>query len=164
MEYIYILKLINNKYYIGKTTDVENRYQQHISGLGSIWTKKYKPLSIIKQVKSSSKFDEDKYVKEYMSIYGIENVRGGTYASIKLDTNSIVSLQKELWHSKEACIRCGRDSHFVKDCYAKTDINNNSIKDQIPDSKTSIVNKIKPKNQCVICGKTGHREINCMLF
>jgi|TARA_B110000259_G_C13916669_1_gene363153 hypothetical protein len=57
-----------------------------------------------------------------MSIYGIENVRGGTYASIELYTNSILTLQKKLWHSKEACIRCGRDSHFVKDCYAKTDI------------------------------------------
>jgi hypothetical protein len=74
-------------------------------GLGSSWTKKYKLISIIKQVKSLSKFDEDKCVKEYMSIYGIENVRGETYASIKLDTNSILSLQKELWHSKEVCIR-----------------------------------------------------------
>lgn len=51
MEYIYILKLKNNKYYIGKTLNVENRFHQHINGTGSSWTKKYKPISIIKKLK-----------------------------------------------------------------------------------------------------------------
>lgn len=77
MEYIYILKLKNNKYYIGKTNNVNNRYEQHLNGYGSSWTKKYKPLSILKKILSTSPFDEDKYVKEYMSKYGIDNVRGG---------------------------------------------------------------------------------------
>lgn len=136
MEYIYILKLKNNKYYIGKTQDVENRFKQHINGVGSSWTKKYKPVSIIKQIKSTSQFDEDKYVKEYMSKYGIENVRGGTYTSIELDEVSLFQLQKELWHSKNLCTRCGRNSHFVKDCYAKTDVNGNIIDDDTSSSNT----------------------------
>jgi|UniRef100_A0A6C0JUE5 predicted GIY-YIG superfamily endonuclease len=127
MEYIYILKLKNNKYYIGKTQDVENRFKQHINGVGSSWTKKYKPISIIKQIKSTSQFDEDKYVKEYMAKYGIENVRGGTYTSIELDDISLFQLQKELWHSKNLCTRCGRNTHFIKDCYAKTDIDGNIL-------------------------------------
>ena len=120
MEYIYILKLKNNKYYIGKTQDVEKRFMQHINGVGSSWTKKYKPVSIIKQIKSTSQFDEDKYVKEYMSKYGIENVRGGTYTSIELDDISLFQLQKELWHSKNLCTRCGRNTHFINKCYAST--------------------------------------------
>ena len=136
MEYIYILKLKNNKYYIGKTQNVENRYEQHLNGNGSSWTKKYKPVSIIKQIKSTSQFDEDKYVKEYMLKYGIKNVRGGTYSSIELDKVSLFQLQKELWHSKNLCTRCGRNSHFVKDCYAKTDINGNVIDDDTSSSDT----------------------------
>jgi len=136
MEFIYILKLKNNKYYIGKTLNVENRYEQHLNGNGSSWTKKYKPISIIKQIKSTSQFDEDKYVKEYMSKYGIENVRGGTYSSIELDEVSLFQLQKELWHSKNLCTRCGRNSHFVKDCYAKTDVNGNLIDNDTTDSDT----------------------------
>lgn len=46
---IYILKLNDNKYYIGKTNRIViDRYQEHLEGIGSFWTKKYKPLSIIK--------------------------------------------------------------------------------------------------------------------
>ena len=169
--------------------------------MGSSWTKKYKPVSIIKQIKSTSQFDEDKYVKEYMSKHGIENVRGGTYTSIKLDDISLFQLEKELWHSKNLCTRCGRNNHFVKDCYAKSNINGNIIDDDTSSSDTdmeyqevwccSYCNKefetengarfhennycknkyklgYKSNNQkyynnkpCGICGKKGHREVNC---
>jgi predicted GIY-YIG superfamily endonuclease len=47
---IYILKLNDNKYYVGKTNKIVNeRYQEHIDGVGSFWTKKYKPLYLIKK-------------------------------------------------------------------------------------------------------------------
>ena len=48
MVYIYILKLQSNKYYIGKTNNPNFRLEEHGSGKGSTWTKKYKPkISII---------------------------------------------------------------------------------------------------------------------
>jgi predicted GIY-YIG superfamily endonuclease len=121
MEQIYILKLREGKYYIGKTKNIEKRYESHLIGEGSGWTKKYRPLSLVKTIKSSSQFDEDKYVKEYMAKYGIDNVRGGTYSNVVLDANSIELLEKEIRHSKNLCTRCGRDTHFIKDCYATTD-------------------------------------------
>jgi predicted GIY-YIG superfamily endonuclease len=136
MEHIYILKLREGKYYIGKTKNVEKRFNEHITGNGSGWTKKYKPISLIKSVVSTSYFDEDKYVKEYMAKYGIENVRGGTYSNIDLDANCISVLEKELWHSKNLCTRCGRDTHFIKECYAKTDSNDNIIVDIVSKDKT----------------------------
>ena len=139
METIYILKLKENKYYIGKTKNIEKRWNDHIAGNGSGWTKKYKPISLIKTVLSTSYFDEDKYVKEYMSKYGIENVRGGTYSNIELDDNCISVLEKEIRHSKNLCTRCGRDTHFIKDCYANTDSNGDIIdaksKEKAPVSK-----------------------------
>jgi predicted GIY-YIG superfamily endonuclease len=140
MEHIYILKLKEKKYYIGKTKNIEKRWNDHITGNGSGWTKKYKPISLITTVLSTSYFDEDKYVKEYMSKYGIENVRGGTYSNIELDDNCKSVLEKEIRHSKNLCTRCGRDTHFIKDYYANTDskgviIDDAKNKDKAPVSK-----------------------------
>lgn len=143
MDHIYILKLKENKYYIGKTKNIEKRWNDHIAGNGSGWTKKYKPISLIKTVLSTSYFDEDKYVKEYMSKYGIKNVRGGTYSNIELDDNCISVLEKEIRHSKNLCTRCGRDTHFIKDCYANTD-NNGDI---ISDDKSKDMVKTKKKGE-----------------
>ena len=81
---IYILKLKDNNYYVGKTKDVNKRFQEHISGNGSSWTKKYKPCEILKIINNASIFEEDKQVKEMMSIYGIDKVRGGSYTKIDL--------------------------------------------------------------------------------
>ena len=103
--------------------------------------KKYKPMSLIKTVVSTSYFDEDKYVKEYMAKYGIENVRGGTYSNINLDTNCISVLEKEIRHSKNLCTICGKNTHFIKDCYAKTDSNDNIIVDTISKDKAYLKNK-----------------------
>jgi hypothetical protein len=114
---IYILKLNDNKYYIGKTNrHVNDRYQEHLEGNGSFWTKKYKPLSIVKQINNSSPFDEDRYVKEYMSIYGIDNVRGGSYNQEELNSETTKFLSNELKTSKNECYKCGSTSHFVSEC------------------------------------------------
>ena len=114
---IYILKLNDNKYYIGKTNrTVKERYQEHLEGIGSFWTKKYNPLSIIKQIENSSPFDEDRYVKEYMAIYGIDNVRGGSYNQEELNGGTIKFLRNELRTSNNECYKCGSTSHFVSEC------------------------------------------------
>jgi predicted GIY-YIG superfamily endonuclease len=128
MEHIYILRLSAGKYYIGKTKNVDKRWAEHTAGCGSGWTKKYPPLSLVKSVVSTSHFDEDRYVKEYMEKYGIENVRGGTYSNVVLDANCIAVLEKEIRHSNNLCVRCGRGTHFVKDCYATTNSDGGVIK------------------------------------
>jgi predicted GIY-YIG superfamily endonuclease len=48
MTNIYILKLEHNKYYIGKTNNVNKRLNDHMSNNGSQWTKKYKPITPLK--------------------------------------------------------------------------------------------------------------------
>lgn len=124
---IYVLKLEDGKYYIGKTNDVESRFQQHIKGKGSAWTRKYRPISVLRTILTSSDFEEDKVTKEYMAKYGIDNVRGGAYVEVELSELQMEALHIEIWSAKGKCTRCGRNGHFVKDCYAKTDINGNKI-------------------------------------
>jgi hypothetical protein len=126
---IYILKLENNNYYVGKSNNVQKRFQQHLSGNGSSWTQLHKPLEIIKVIPNVSVFEEDSQVKELMSIHGINKVRGGSYTQIELSQIEKLTLQKEIWNAQDACTRCGRYNHFVKDCYASKDINNNKIDD-----------------------------------
>lgn len=123
---IYVLRLEDGRYYIGKSECVTKRYEQHMQGNGSAWTRKYKPVSLEKTIKDVSPFEEDKVTKEYMSKYGIENVRGGSYVEIDLSDFQIDALNMEIWAAKDLCTQCGR-GHFVKDCRAKTDVSGNIL-------------------------------------
>jgi predicted GIY-YIG superfamily endonuclease len=115
---IYVLQLKDGKYYIGKSDNVMKRYEEHLYGDGSAWTKIYKPVSVIKVIENTSPFEEDKITKEYMSIYGISNVRGGSYVSVKLDDIQLEALKRELWSAKDCCTGCGKSGHFIKDCFS----------------------------------------------
>jgi hypothetical protein len=144
---IYILKLSGGKYYIGKSTNVNKRYEQHLAGKVS-WTAKYKPESIVSIIENPSPFDEDKITKEYMNMHGIDNVRGGSYSLVNLSDSQKDHLQKEIWGANGLCLRCGRGSHFINDCYAKYDSHGNQL-----NYTTRII--------CFACGKEGHYAYDC---
>lgn len=58
--------------------------------------KKHKSILIEKVFNNVSPFDEYKYIKEYMSKYGIEKVRDRTYVNDVLDESQIINLKKEI--------------------------------------------------------------------
>jgi len=124
---VYILKLINNKYYVGRSSNVAKRFNDHLNGTGSFWTKKYKPINIEKVVENVSLFEEDKVTKEYMYKYGIDNVRGGSYVRERLAPYELKLIRKEIFAAHDLCIRCGSNKHFIKDCDSKRDIYGNYI-------------------------------------
>jgi len=113
---IYVLKLQSGKYYVGKTDNLERRKQQHINGTASAWTKKYKPVAVEKIIPNASPFDEDKYTKEYMSKYGIDNVRGGSYTQITLDDSQKEAIKRECRGATDACQGCGKSGHYIRYC------------------------------------------------
>ena len=178
---IYVLKLVNNKYYVGKSENVEKRFEQHINGNGSSWTKLYKPISIEKVIENANIFDEDNITKQYMSLHGIDNVRGGSYVTEILNDIQKYTLKKEIWSAKDLCSKCGRPGHFIKDCYAKKDIDGDIIND-VEEIEYSYICKNchtefesekeclkhekycdskKNKNSCFRCGREGHYSPVC---
>ena len=128
MVNIYVLKLEKGKYYVGKTNNPRFRLENHFNSNGSQWTKKYKPLKIIEIKPDCDDYDEDKYTKIYMDKYGIENVRGGSFVSIKLDETTVNYLTHMSNGTNDKCFRCGRPGHFDANCYARTDINGKYLK------------------------------------
>lgn len=116
MEEIYVLELENNKYYIGKTNNLQERYQQHLDGIGSKWTKKYKPLNIILKKKKESLFEEDNLVLQYIISYGIENVRGGTFSNLELNNEQIKTIKNLISTALNTCFICNMAGHFAKKC------------------------------------------------
>lgn len=117
---IYVLKLQGGRYYIGKSENVIKRYQEHLNGNGSAWTKKYKPIALEKVIENVSSFEEDKVTKEYMAKYGIENVRGGSYSSIDISEEQEDFLRREIRGANDTCQKCGKSGHFAKQCKKKS--------------------------------------------
>jgi len=54
--YVYIIRCKDRSYYTGMTWQPNNRWTQHLSGLGSKYTAKHKPESVV-------------YMEEYEDLY-----------------------------------------------------------------------------------------------
>jgi predicted GIY-YIG superfamily endonuclease len=116
MESLYILQLTSGKYYVGKTTDVIKRFDQHKNGSGSAWTKKYAPVKLVETRPITSPHDETNVTKDLMKKYGVENVRGGAYTSVDLPDGQEDVIRHELRSASDSCYKCGRKGHFANRC------------------------------------------------
>jgi len=76
MVYIYILKLVKNKFYVRKTLDQDFRIESHFDSNKSVWTKKYPPIALLELIPNCDDCDEDKFVRIVADRHGIGNVRG----------------------------------------------------------------------------------------
>jgi hypothetical protein len=146
MTTIYTLKLEQGKYYIGRTTQPKHRILNHFTDNGSEWTKKYKPISVVSQIKGDE-FDEEKYTLIAMDKYGVENVRGGSYCKVKLTNNDIEKAQQTIYSITDKCYKCGKKGHFVKNCGKET---------IVCDDNPELYEKIfTTEDICVACSGTG---------
>jgi hypothetical protein len=118
LYFVYLLKLEKNKYYVGKAYDYKKRYEDHQKG-SSVWTKKYKPIKILKLYKTNQPFLELSKFLEYANFYGIENVRGDIYSREVLSYNDIYHIEKSMRHQKGSCLCCGSFDHFISSCPKK---------------------------------------------
>jgi len=142
---IYVLKLKHGKYYVGKSQNVQSRLQSHMNGQGCAWTILHPPVSLLEVRENQSPFIEDAVTKEYMSKFGIENVRGGSYSEIELYQEHFDAINREMRGASDRCMRCGRTGHWAKDCFARTEV------DASP----------PPQVVCFRCGRPGHIAPQC---
>ena len=142
MVYIYVLKLRQNKYYIGKTKSPINRLDDHCNFGGSKWTQKYNPVEIIEVIPNCEDSYENEKTLEYMVKYGWENVRGGSWCKVNMSGPPSCLIESEE-EEEIVCYRCGRPGHYASQCYART-----SVKQIV----------------CYRCRRPGHYASQCGFF
>lgn len=126
---IYILKLENNKYYVGyskNTHTCDVRLINHFNKNGSEWTKKYKPISVISKI-NGDMFDEEKHTLLYMDKYGVDNVRGGSYAKITLSQNEREKAIQTIRSVLNRCYICNSAEHYAKCCPNRSNKQQNNV-------------------------------------
>jgi len=79
-----------------------------------------------------------------MEKYGIDNVRGGPWCKIKIDSEEKEFIKKLFKSKNDECYKCGSTDHFAKDCHMN--------------KKSEPVKKL---NTCQRCGRFGHSEDKC---
>lgn len=176
---VYVLKCMASKYYVGYTEKaVESRIKEHYNGEGSEWTRIYKPIETVDSFHGDL-FDEDSTTKRYMSKYGIENVRGGSYCQITIPSDKLKVLETELrsgnnkcfmcgntghysnkCHKKILCARCGRNTHIEEKCYAKTHLDGTLLNDKhVEDKHVSSLNDDSTTVSIVSPVSTGNQQM-----
>ena len=98
-NYIYVLKLVDNRYYVGRTGNILQRIEEHFTGCGSLYTMSYKPIKVIEVMEEITNGDERNKTLEIMEKYGWENVRGAGWCSLKIKKPKINKKQTNI--SKE---------------------------------------------------------------
>ena len=163
---VYILRLEGGNYYVGKAENPIKRYQEHVDGNGSAWTKKWPPIGIEKIVLNVGPFDEDKYTKEMMLVHGIDKVRGGSYVRIELEPDQITAITKELRGAADQCSECGQTGHFVRNCPLLAEKRRNyDLKEKCSVGRAPPAEfvKVAAKKviECSTCGRKGHWASTC---
>lgn len=86
--YIYVLKLEQDKWFVGISTNPERRYNQHVRGRADPWTRKYKPIQMDMSQDlettdpRTAQYVESMMIEKLQAKYGRSNVEGGDTADI----------------------------------------------------------------------------------
>ena len=94
---IYVFQLEKSRYFLysgeSDKTDAETMLSAEIQ---YDFLQKYRPIKVLKKIKSTGMFDLDNHVKQYMILVGYQNVRGGSYIEDVLSPHQEELLMKEL--------------------------------------------------------------------
>ena len=187
--FVYILLLESNKFYVGYSERaVGERFREHFSNCGSMWTKKYPPVQVLEYLPGHTLADEDRITLELMKKYGWWNVRGGKWCRVNMTKcpsellermqlslpNTIphganhtgyITQNTSVTHTSTlpsyaigSCFRCGRTSHYAYDCYTDITITGERITDDEDDDDDDDIDDLVT---CYKCGQPRHYANSC---
>ena len=153
MVFVYILRLVEDKWYVGKTHDPQKRMTHHFNRQGADWTRRYPPREVVQFIETDDDWDEDKYTLQAMALWGVDNVRGGSFCRFELTAEDKITINKMIRGSLDCCFRCGSMDHFAHECVVKEPIVIGGGKNKKTVRKHSHV--------CCRCGRKGHYPQTC---
>lgn len=154
MVYIYILRLRGGKYYVGKTHHPCKRLTHHFCRQGAEWTRRWPPEEVVDFIHTDDDWDEDKYTLQAMALWGVDNVRGGSFCRFELTDEDRTTINKMIRGSLDCCFRCGSMEHFAHECMWDEPI-------MVERSKQNKKSGRKHPQVCSRCGRKGHYPQTC---
>lgn len=159
---IYVLQLQGGHYYVGSTSDLRRRYQEHQNGTGAEFTRRFPPMNIFETRPSSGPFSEDAVVKEMMARFGIDRVRGGSYSTVALSSVQRLALTQEIRGASNSCFKCGGNDHWAANCNrVYTDVFSEFDSESELESWESEPESDGEDDGCFRCGRSGHWANRC---
>ena len=150
MEYIYVLKCQKDKYFIGKTYNVQIEYNEHLDGTFCDLTKEFKPYEIECIFELVENNDLDIVISKYILKYSKDNI-----FFIEGNKKEIKKLIKK---NNNNCI-CNSKEHWLINC------NLNNKQEFWAKMFMKVFNKINDKFKkvgfCHRCGREGHESNEC---
>lgn len=174
MGQLYVLKLQNNKWYVGYTDRGIVRVLEQLQNKGKFkaakWTQKYRPVSwqnAVVELTGDGKTleDEDQKTLEMMREHGVRNVRGGQWCKVRMTRREIANLEKMAAKTKPkkirkvTCGKCGRTGHNKLQCYAKTTVDGKKIVSDIPKSKPERKKRVSRRAAKAIAQKEAYEAL-----
>ncbi len=159
---VYILELTDGCLYVGYSDDIESRIEEHFAGEGSAWTKAHSPVKVLHTLYGKTKIDESSETLKLMAKYGWKKVRGGPWCTVELQNPPL----DQIAHITDSCLRCGRNNHWVEDCFARAHLDGTILppKESRKVTQTHTTGLSNPQNAaCFRCGQAGHIAVHCSL-
>jgi predicted GIY-YIG superfamily endonuclease len=151
MEYIYILKCQKEKYYIGKTYNVQIEYNEHLDGSFCNFTKEFKPCDI------DGIFEVDKNISN-LELVIAKYVNKYDKKSISFKETDIKLIKKILKTINNKCI-CDSESHWLDSC--KLNLKDEFWSKMFNKMLNNFTKNCRESNICCRCGRFGHFLDQC---
>ena len=97
MSLLFIIKCQQEKYYLGLSNSFVSIFFKHYENHNNVsWLNIYKPIQIVHIEHFFNLNKLNNCVIYYMFVYGIENVRGGSYSNINLSNEQYVEIHDQI--------------------------------------------------------------------
>ena len=142
---VYALRCEHDKFYIGKSYNLITRLNNHIINKDTRWTTIHQPYALDNLIEIKNGIPgmlamENALTLEYMTKYGVDNVRGDIYCNVNLDYHLHRIANMHIRSIKNECYQCGSREHYVNSCLQR-----------------------KQNSKCFNCHQFGHWEKECPL-